>query len=235
MFCAQRPAEPNPNLLSENGPMVYIANAMTPFSPSDVTVYSNCEEVRLTYCLNGKQYVYRKPAGGEGMPSPVITFSHVWDVMYDKDLSRSGKQAESFLLAEGLENGKVVATHKVEPARRLTKLILWADTENVEMTADGSDLVTVVAAVADGKGNIKRLNNYWVKFEIEGPGELVASESTFTNPRPVQWGTAPVLVRASTREGTDKGKGVRRIPGQAYAAFGRTCYPNPSVGTSADS
>lgn len=103
------------------------------------------------------------------------------------------------------------------------------------MTADGSDLVTVVAAVADGKGNIKRLNNYWVKFEIEGPGELVASESTFTNPRPVQWGTAPVLVRASTREGTDKGKGVRRIPGQAYAAFGRTCYPNPSVGISADS
>ena len=206
MFCAQRPAEPNPNLLSENGPMVYIANAMTPFSPSDVTVYSNCEEVRLTYCLNGKQYVYRKPAGGEGMPSPVITFSHVWDVMHDKDLSRSGKQAESFLLAEGLENGKVVATHKVEPARRPTKLILWADTENVEMTADGSDLVTVVAAVADGKGNIKRLNNYWVKFDIEGPGELVASESTFTNPRPVQWGTAPVLVRASTREGQIKVK-----------------------------
>lgn len=206
MFCAQRPVESNPNLISENGPMVYIANAMTPFSPSDVTVYSNCEEVRLTYCLNGKQYVYHKSASSGGMPSPIITFSHVWDVMHDKDLSRSGKQAESFLLAEGLENGKVVATHKVQPARRPTKLMLWADTENAEMTADGSDLVTVVAAVADGNGNIKRLNNYWVKFEIEGPGELVASESTFTNPRPVQWGTAPVLVRASTREGQIKVK-----------------------------
>lgn len=155
--------------------------------------------------------------------------------MHDKDLSRSGKQAESFLLAEGLENGKVVATHKVEPARRPTKLILWADTENVEMTADGSDLVTVVAAVADGKGNIKRLNNYWVKFEFEGPGELVASESTFTNPRPVQWGDGPRACSGFNPRGTDKSKGVRRIPGQAYAAFGRTCYPNPSVGTSADS
>jgi len=28
----------------------------------------------------------------------------------------------------------------------------------------------------------------------------------FTNPRPVQWGTAPVLVRASTREGQIKVK-----------------------------
>lgn len=206
MFCAQRPVEPNPNLLSETGPMVYIANAMTPFSPKDVTVYSNCEEVRLTYCLGGKQYVYHKPKDQGGMPSPVITFSNVWDVMHDKALSRSKKQGESYLLAEGLQNGKVVATHKVVPSRRPSKLVLWANTENMEMTADGSDLVTVVAAVADGNGVIKRLNNYWIKFDIEGPGELVASESTFTNPRPVQWGTAPVLVRAKTREGKIKVK-----------------------------
>ena len=40
--------------------MVFIANAMTPFSPKDVTVYSNCDEVRLTYCKNGKQFIYKK-------------------------------------------------------------------------------------------------------------------------------------------------------------------------------
>ncbi len=32
--------------------------------------------------------------------------------------------------------------------------------------------------------------------------ELVASEGTFTNPRRVSWGTAPVLVRATTTPGT---------------------------------
>ena len=204
MFCAQRPAVPNKDLIADNGPMVYIANAMTPFSPEDVTVYSNCDEVRLTYCKDGKQFTYTKPTGGVGIPSPVITFKDVWKVMYDKKLSRDRKQADSYLLAEGLMDGKVVVTHKMMPARRPSKLLLWADDEKVEMTADGSDILTVVAAIADSEGNIKRLNNYEVQFEIEGPGQLVASEETFTNPRPIQWGTAPVLVRATTRSGEIK-------------------------------
>lgn len=204
MFCSQRPAETNDKLIAENGPMVFIANAMTPFSPKDVTVYSNCDEVRLTYCKDGKQLVYKKEKTNEGMPSPVITFKDVWDVMYDKQLARARKHADSYLLAEGLVDGKVVATHKVMPARRPSQIKLWADNESMQTTADGSDLITVVAAITDDNGNIKRLNNCHIKFEIEGPGELVASEETFTNPRAVQWGTAPILVRAKAQEGSIK-------------------------------
>lgn len=204
MFCSQRPAEPNKELIADNGPMIYIANAMTPFSPKDVTIYSNCDEVRLTYCKGGKEYTYHKPANESGMPSPVITFKDVFDVMYDKKLSRQKKQADSYLLAEGLMDGKVVATHKVTPTRRPSKLLLWADDEKVQMKADGSDIVTIIAAIADENGNIKRLNNYEVKFEIEGQGQLVANEETFTNPRPVLWGTAPVLVRSTTTPGEIK-------------------------------
>lgn len=204
MFCAQRPVEKNNRLIAENGPMVYIANAMTPFSPKDVTVYSNCDEVRLTYCKNGKQFIYKKEKTDEGMPSPIITFKDVWDVMYDKQLARKNKHEESYLLAEGIVDGEVVATHKVMPARRPSKIILWADNEGTETIADGSDLITVIAAIADENGNIKRLNNYHIKFEIEGPGELVASKETFTNPREVQWGTAPILVRAKAQTGNIK-------------------------------
>lgn len=204
MFCSQRPAETNDKLIAENGPMVFIANAMTPFSPKDVTVYSNCDEVRLTYCKDGKQLVYKKEKTNEGMPSPVITFKDVWDVMYDKQLARARKHADSYLLAEGLVDGKVVATHKVMPARRPSQIKLWADNEGMQTTADGSDLITVVAAITDDNGNIKRLNNCHIKFEIEGPGKLVASEETFTNPRAVQWGTAPILVRAKAQEGSIK-------------------------------
>ena len=206
MFCAQRPVEKNNRLIAENGPMVFIANAMTPFSPKDVTVYSNCDEVRLTYCKNGKQFIYRKEKTDEGMPSPIITFKDVWDVMYDKQLARKNKHEESYLLAEGIVDGKVVATHKVMPARRPSKIILWADNEGTKTIADGSDLITVIAAIADENGNIKRLNNYHIKFEIEGPGELVASKETFTNPREVQWGTAPILVRAKAQTGNIKVK-----------------------------
>lgn len=204
MFCSQRPVEKNNRLIAENGPMVFIANAMTPFSPKDVTVYSNCDEVRLTYCKNGKQFIYKKEKTDEGMPSPIITFKNVWDVMYDKQLARKNKHEESYLLAEGIVDGEVVATHKVMPARRPSKIILWADNEGTKTIADGSDLITVIAAIADENGNIKRLNNYHIKFEIEGPGELVASKETFTNPREVQWGTAPILVRAKAQTGNIK-------------------------------
>lgn len=126
--------------------------------------------------------------------------------MHDKALARANKHEESYLLAEGFVNGKLVATHKVVPARRPSKVILWVDNEQTETMADGSDLITVVAAIADDNGNIKRLNNYHIQFEIEGPGELVANNETFTNPRAIQWGTAPVLVRAKTQAGEIKVK-----------------------------
>lgn len=204
MFCSQRSVEKNDKLIAQTGPMVYIANAMTPFSPKDVTIYSNCDEVRLTYCKDGKQFTYKKDKTAGGLPSPIIYLKNVWDVMLDKKLAREERHQDSYLLAEGMVDGKVVATHKVTPTRRPSKLIMWADNEGLQMNADGSDLVTVVAAVADEQGNIKRLNNYHIKFEIEGPGELVANEQTFTNPRAIQWGTAPILVRAYPQEGIIK-------------------------------
>lgn len=203
MFCSQRPVRTNAQLKADSGPMVYIANSMTPFSPADVTVYSNCEEVHLTFGKDGETQVYKKQ-DTTGMPSPVIVFKDVFDVMKDKALARAGRHAESYLLAEGLMDGKVVATHKVFPARRPSRLLLWVDDENVSLRADGSDMVVVVAAVADDQGNIKRLNNYEVKFEVEGPATLMADAATFTNPMPVRWGTAPVLVRAGLQPGEIK-------------------------------
>lgn len=205
MFAAQRPARPNPGLIADSGPYVYIANAMTPVSPVDVTVYSNCDEVRLLCCAGGDTLVYHNPHA-QGMPSPVITFPGAWDVMRDKKLSRSRARDDSYLIAQGVVGGEVVAEHKVVPARRPSKVILWADNEGMPLVADGSDMVAVVAAVADKDGNIRRLESYEIVFEIEGPGTLVADEATFTNPRRTEWGTAPVLVRATATPGEIKVK-----------------------------
>lgn len=57
------------------------------------------------------------------IPSPVITFKDIFDVMHDKMLARQSQQTDSYLLAEGIMNDKVVATHKVTPARRPVKLL----------------------------------------------------------------------------------------------------------------
>ena len=203
MFKAQRSPQKQERLF-ETGPMVYIAHEMTPFSGKDVTVFSNCDEVRLTFLKDGKTYTYNKPVVKEGMPSPVITFPDVYDFMTDKAMSRKKKQDEVFLRAEGLIDGKVVATHEVHPARRPEKVLLWVDNENVNLKADGSDFVTVVAAIADKNGNIKRLNNYYVKFHVEGEGRILGDAGILANPAPVKWGTAPVLIQSTLRPGKIK-------------------------------
>lgn len=203
MFMAQRPPVKN-NQIAASGPMVYIANEMTPFSGKDVVVYSNCDEVRLTSNKDGKTATYKKDNSRRGMPSPVITFPNMYDFMEGKALSRGGKQADAYLLAEGLIDGKVVATHKVTPARRPEKLMLWVDNEGTKLEANGSDFVTVVAAVADKQGNIKRLNNYFIKFQIEGEGRLLGGSDVMANPAPVKWGTAPVLVQSTLKPGKIK-------------------------------
>lgn len=203
LFAAQR--DPNEKSDSyDSSPMVYIANAVTPFSPKDVTVYSNCDEVHLTVSKKAKPIVYKKKTRENGMPSPIITFENAFDVMHDKKLSREKRQQESYLLAEGYINGKKVAEHKVCPARRPSKLLLWCDNEKMPLQADGSDLATIIAAVTDDNGNIKRLNNSYIRFEVEGEGKLVGNTAEMLNPVAVHWGTAPVLLRTTTRSGTIK-------------------------------
>ena len=62
--------------------------------------------------------------------------------------------------------------------RRPGKITLHLDDENIQPIADGSDLITVIASVTDENGNIKRLNNYHIKFSVEGEARLVANEET---------------------------------------------------------
>lgn len=202
LFKAQRdPYEVLEN--AESGPMIHIAHEMTPFSPADVTVYSNCDEVHLKFTKDGEDHIYRKEIK-QGLPSPIIVFKDVYDFMVDKNLSRKGKSADSYLLAEGYLDGKLVATDTVYPSRRPSHLRLWIDDQGTELRADGSDFVTVIAAVTDQKGNIKRLSNEYIYFEVEGEGELIGGNAINANPVRVQWGTAPILLRSTVKAGEIK-------------------------------
>lgn len=213
MFMSQR--DVNGENKTGTGAMVYIAHEMTPFSEKDVTVYSNCEKVVLTVNKNGEKYTYQKENIKKGMPSPIIIFENVYDFMTDKYMSmEEGRQNDVYLLAEGYINGKVVASHKVAPARRVEEIRLKLDSDGTPFYADGSDMVTVIASVTDSNGNIKHLNNNFIRFEIEGEGVLLAKENDITNPAPVRWGTAPVIVRATTKAGKIKIKASVLIDGK---------------------
>ena len=200
MFMSQRDTVKQSSTAA-SGPMVYIAHAMTPFSPKDVTVYSNCEEVRLTVFKDGKTVTYKKDNQQKSIPSPIITFENVFDFMDCKRMARAKKQDDAFMLAEGLMNGKVVATSKIYPAERANRIRLRLDNEGVNLIANGSDMVTVVAEIVDKRGTVKRLNNHSIQFSIEGEGTLIGDESVGANPRSVNWGTAPILVQSTPKAG----------------------------------
>lgn len=204
MFMSQRPNKKNPLLPVKTGPMVYVAHEMTPFSPADVTVYSNCEEVRLTVFEGGKQYTWHRSSSPLKMQSPIIVFKNVFDFMETKALSREGKQEQVYLLAEGLINGKVVATYKRIPSRKPVKIRLRIDNDGIPLVADGSDIVTVIAEIVDEAGTVKRLNNNLIRFSVEGEGVLVDNGQIGVNPVRANWGSAPILLRSTETPGKIK-------------------------------
>lgn len=190
MFMSQRPVE-SYDFNAESGPMVYIAHEMTPFSPTDVTVYSNCDEVRLTVYKGGKVHTQKKQTD-KGLPSPHFLFKDVYDFMDTKKLARANKQDECYLLAEGLVDGKVVATDRRAPAQRPEQIRLRLDNNGVPTVADGSDMVTVIAEIVDKHGVVKRLNNSRIRFDLEGEGRLVGEPVA-----DIHWGSAPILVQST--------------------------------------
>ncbi len=187
-------------------PNVFIANELTPFSPHDVTVFSNCPRVRLTSTITatGEKKVLemtRKPK------QRWVTFPDIWDHQADKAVVRSKEYRQRIqdvkLLVEGLDkDGKVIASQTKRPARRASLLQLTADTMGITPVANGGDLVVVTASITDSHGNVKRLNNGTVRFSIEGAGELVSDNAN--NEAPLLWGEASILVRTTTQAGEIK-------------------------------
>lgn len=198
-----------------NAPMVYIAHEMTPFSSADVTVYSNCDEVRLITSHGDTIQHIRPHSDGmtEGMPSPPIVFYNAFDFMTDKDYARSGQHHKSFLKAEGYIDGIVVTTDIRMPSRRPAKLDIIFDTDSLCPIANGSDLFVAIAQITDANGIVKRLNNEVVYFEIEGPGRLVGDATIGANPKAIEWGEAPVLIQTTTTPGVITLRASVLLPG----------------------
>jgi len=61
-----------------------------------------------------------------------------------------------------------------------------------------------VAEITDKNGNVKRLNNYYIKFFVEGEGRILGGANVLANPAPVKWGSAPVLIQSTTTPGKIK-------------------------------
>jgi beta-galactosidase len=187
--------------LSETGPMVFIAHEISPFSTPDVTVFTNCEEVRLIV-YERDTLIQKVTKEKSGMPHPPVTFKNVFDFNEMRMLPYTQKQWQKVsLVAEGLINGKVVCSTKKMPSRRSDKLRLQVDNEEQKLIADGSDFIPIICEVTDNEGNVRRLAKEQIWFDVEGEGVIIGDALIGANPRSVEFGSAPVLIRSTVRPG----------------------------------
>jgi beta-galactosidase len=73
------------------------------------------------------------------------------------------------------KNGKVWATDEVKTAGQAAKLKVTPDRETI--AADGKDLSFVTIAVTDKSGLMAPAAKDRIHFEIQGPGEIVATDN----------------------------------------------------------
>lgn len=76
----------------------------------------------------------------------------------------------------------------------------------MNLVADGSDFIVVVAEVTDDSGNVRRLAKENIVFTVEGEGEIIGDATIGANPRAVEFGSAPVLIRSTRKAGKIKVK-----------------------------
>ena len=204
MFKAQiTPESPdNPDNPDSPAYTLTIAHEMTQFSPADVTIFTNCDSVRLT-ALNGwKSATLPVIHNPNGQPNAPVIFKDFWDFWTARNLSYTKKSWQSVkFVAEGIKDGKVVCTVEKMPSRHSTKIRIYADEMGKKLVADGSDFIVVVAEITDDNGNVRRLAREHVSFTVEGEGCIIGDASIAANPRQVEWGTAPVLIRSTHQAG----------------------------------
>jgi beta-galactosidase len=153
-------------------------NQVTP-----VHVYTSGDSAELF--LNGKSLGLKKKG-------PLEYRLHWDDVKYEPGT----------LKVVAYKNGKRWATDVMKTTGPAAKLTLRADRKKI--TADGQDLSFITVTVADKNGLLVPRSKNHIKFEIEGPGEIVAvDDGDPTNLEPFQAkehdafnGLALVIVRA---------------------------------------
>lgn len=212
-YLFQSQQNPDDNYLKQTGQnpyYLYIANILSPFSPADVTVFTNCDSVKLlAFGLDSSTLA---PDKNLKMPHPPLVFKnafHFTEVTTVHEPVRKGEagkilKSNEELTAIGYVHGKEVIRVTRKPGRRPTKVFLKADMQGLKPVADGSFIIPVFAAMEDENGVVKHLNNEWIHFSVEGEGMLIGHHVKGINPRPMNWGEAPALVRTTLTPGTIK-------------------------------
>ncbi|WP_105619857.1 sugar-binding domain-containing protein [Vallitalea okinawensis] len=170
----------------ESGPIVFIANYWSDVSPDDITVFSNCEKLRL---YHNDVFIEEREPDDIPIKHPPTTFMNQF--YYGRDRSE--------IRVEGIIDGEVVAVDKRFTPGVPRQLHLEPDDMTIDMQADGSDILFVRCDVHDDHGQITplTLDAHDIIFTIDGPGKIIGD---FIK-RP-ELGQTGVIVQSTTEPGT---------------------------------
>lgn len=177
-YQSQRPPKILPISKVESGPMVRIANYWTRSSPTEIKVYSNCEEVELY--LNDQLLARQKPVRDQYS-------SHLQHPPY---IFQIGNFVPGELRAVGIIGNKPVAEHSVKTPKSAIALKLEVDISAKPISQTHDDVVFVYATVIDKNGTLVPDADHLVTFTVEGDAGLIGE-----NPTQAKAGIATVVMR----------------------------------------
>ncbi|MFR9503297.1 MAG: glycoside hydrolase family 2 TIM barrel-domain containing protein [Rikenellaceae bacterium] len=146
---------------SDREPVLKIASYWDENSTTDVTVFSNCDEVKLY--LNNKLVASQGPDQNEiskNLNHPPFTFE-------------VGKFKAGKLRADGYTNGKKVMSTTIETPKSPTKLVCWIDPSARPAEAGCNDLVFCYIAAVDKNGTIYPYFDEHIELELDDKVKLI--------------------------------------------------------------
>ncbi len=166
----------------------------TPGCKINLYTFTNCDEVELL--LNGRSLGRRI----NDKTNPKDRNRILWeDIPY----------ASGAIEAIGYRNGEKApaARHRIETAGKTHRLTATPD--NADWKADGLDLQHVSIVAVDKKGRVVPVDSTMLKFEVDGPaqivgvvnGDLTSDEMMTGSARSLHNGRATVILRSSTAPG----------------------------------
>ncbi|MGL5682693.1 MAG: glycoside hydrolase family 2 TIM barrel-domain containing protein [Marinifilaceae bacterium] len=199
MMQSMRPAQISQKNLYA-GPMVFIAShnadAAYPSASNEITVFSNCDEVRL--------YRNQKHIGTQSRGEARELYPHTVQKGGSPAFIFDAKAFEAgTLYAEGWSNGKRVAKHEVKTPEKAAKIEVYVPEHGIRPQADGSDMVPVYFKICDKNGTRIPNDNTEITISVKGEGKLVGDsiQRVGINPQRVEGGIGFAFVRTTGTHG----------------------------------
>ncbi|WP_400261379.1 glycoside hydrolase family 2 TIM barrel-domain containing protein [Sphingobacterium sp. SG20118] len=183
------------------GPMVFVASFNTSekykSATSEITVYSNCDEVTLY--RNGKKIGTQKRTDRTKVYPFIVSKGGSPSFVFDAGTFEKGE-----LKAIGYVNGKAVAEHVVKTAKEAYQIQVEIPDHQITPIADGSDMIPVYFKICDVNGTVVHDAQTEIHIEVEGEGVLVGDKSLRigVNPQVVEGGIGFAFIRTSKKSGT---------------------------------